>query len=77
MRRNRRLGAWIAVKVDMLPAQCPGFLSADPGQQTQHDVGVHELGGPTNVLQAWIQLQYGKGLGSRDDRHGFFESEGL
>jgi hypothetical protein len=38
-RRNRRIGGRIPVEVDVIPCQCPGFLGADPGKQTQHDIG--------------------------------------
>ena len=55
----------IAVKVHVIPAQCPGLLGADPDQQAQHDVGVHQLGRAADVLQAGVQLHRGQGLGSR------------
>ena len=36
----------VAVQVDMRPAQGPGLLGADLAQQAQHNVSVHQLGGP-------------------------------
>ena len=44
MRRDRRAGARVAVQVDVSPAQGPGLLGADPAQQAQHDLGVHQFG---------------------------------
>ena len=66
----------VAVEVDVCPAQRPGFLGADPGQQAQRDVGVHQLGRAADVLQAGPQLDYGQGPGCGDDRDGLLEGEG-
>jgi len=41
----------IAAKIHVVPAQCPCLLGANPDQQAQHDVGVHERGRPTHILQ--------------------------
>jgi hypothetical protein len=53
VRRDRPvlLSPW-AVEVDVGPAQGPGFFGADPGQQAEHYVGVHELGGAADVFEA-------------------------
>jgi hypothetical protein len=65
----------VAVQVQVLPAQSPGFLGADPGQQAQRDLGVHQLRGAADVLQARVQLDGGQGCGRGDDRDGLLQGE--
>ena len=52
VRRDGRAGGRVAVQVDVGPAQGAGFFGADPGQQAEHDVGVHELGRAADVFEA-------------------------
>ena len=77
VRRHRRAGGRVAVQVDVRPAQRPGLLGADPGQQAQHDVGVHEFGRAADVLQAGPQFQHRQGPGRGDDRHGLVQGQRL
>jgi hypothetical protein len=58
------------------PAQGAGLLGADPGEQAQHDVGVHERGRAADVLQAGVQFRDGKGAGGGDDGHGLVQGQG-
>jgi hypothetical protein len=75
MGRDGGIGIGVAVQVEVLPAQCPGFLGADPGQQAQRDVGVHQLSGPAYVLQARAQLDGGQGRSGADDRDGLLQGQ--
>jgi hypothetical protein len=61
----------------MSPAQGPGLLGADPGQQAQHDEGVHQRGRPSDVLQAGPQFHHRQSPGGGDDRHGLVQGQGL
>jgi hypothetical protein len=45
----------VAVEVDVGPVQGSGFFGADPGEQAEHDVGVHEVGGAADVFEAGAQ----------------------
>jgi len=38
--------SWAAVQAHVSPVQGRAVLGADPGQQAQHDVGVHQRGCP-------------------------------
>ena len=77
VRRDRRAGGGVAVQVDVGPAQGPGFLGADPGQQAEHDVGVHQFGGSADVLQPGPQFHHGQGPGGGDHRHGLVQGQRL
>jgi hypothetical protein len=57
----------------MLPAPGPGFLGADPGQEAEHDVGVHQLGRAADVFQGRPQFRHGESAGGGDDRHGLID----
>ena len=72
-----RPGGRVTVQVDMGPAQGPGFLGADPGQQAEHDVGVHQRGRPADIFQAGPQFHHRESAGGGDDRRGLLEGEGL
>ena len=61
----------------MRPAQGAGLLGADPGQQAERDVGVHEFGGPADVFQAGPQFRHRQGPGGGDDRHGLVQGQRL
>ena len=77
VRRDGRAGGRVAVQVDVGPAQGAGFLGAEPAQQAQHDVGVHQLGRAADVLQAGPQFHDGQGRGGGDDRDGLVQGQGL
>lgn len=51
MWRNQRVDGWVPIQVHMLPAQGPGFFGAEPGQQAQDDIAVHELGRAADIFQ--------------------------
>ena len=70
-------GGRIAIQVNVLPAQGAGFLGAEPGQQAQHDVGVHELGRAADVFEAGPQFHHRQGLGGGDDCHGLVQGQGF
>ena len=70
-------GGGVAVEVDVGPAQGAGFFGADPGEQAEHDVGVHELGGPADVFEAGPQFHHGQGAGGGDDRDRLVQGEGF
>jgi V8-like Glu-specific endopeptidase len=55
-RRHGPRRARIPVQVDVLPAQLPGLLGADPRRQAQHDVGV-QPGLPGRIQQRQRLLQ--------------------
>ena len=61
----------------MRPAQGAGFFGADPGQQAQRDVGVHERGRPADVFQAGPQFHHRQGRRGGDDRNGLVQGQGL
>jgi hypothetical protein len=77
MRRHGRVGIGIAVEVDVLPAQRPGLLGAEPGQQAQRDVDAHQLGRPADVLQARVQLQHRQSPRCGDDRDSLLQGQRL
>jgi hypothetical protein len=52
VRRDGRTGGGVAVEVDVGPVQGAGFFGSDPGQEAEHDVGVHELGRAADVFEA-------------------------
>ena len=60
----------------MLPAQRAGFFGADPGEQAQHDVGVHQLGRPADVFEAGPQFHHRQGAGGGDHRDGLVQGQG-
>ncbi len=53
----------------MSPAQGPGLLGADPAQQAQDDIGVHQRGRPADILQAGAQFHHRQGPGGGDNRN--------
>ncbi len=67
----------VAVQVHVIPAQGPGLFGADPDEQAQHDVGVHQRGGPPDILQAGAQFHHRQGLSRGDDRHGLLQGQRL
>jgi len=77
MRRHGRAGGRVAIQVDVGPAQGPGLLGADPAQQAQHDVGVHQLGGSADVLQAGPQFNHRESPGRGRERCGLVQGQGL
>lgn len=67
----------IASQVNVIPPQCPGFLGAEPDQQAQHDVGIHQLGRAAHVLQPGSQLKHREGAGCRNNGRSLLRAEGL
>ena len=59
---------WLVEGDDVVPSQRTGFLGADPDQQAQHDVGMHEGRRAPEVSQARVQLDFGRPLGCGDHR---------
>jgi len=49
MRCDGRLGIRVAVKVHVLPALRPGLFGAEPDQEAQYDLGVHQSRRPANI----------------------------
>ena len=76
-RRHRRAGCGVAVQVDMRPAQRPGLLGADPAQQAEHDVGVHQFGRPADIFQPGPQFHHRQGPGGSDHCHGLVQGQRL
>jgi hypothetical protein len=68
VRRDGRAGVRVAVQVDVGPLQGAGFLGADPGQQAEGDVGVHELGRSADVFEAGPQFHHRQGRRGGHDR---------
>jgi hypothetical protein len=60
----------------VLPAQGAGFFGADPGEQAEHDVGVHQRGGPADIFEAGVQFHHGQGAGGGDHCGRLVEGEG-
>ena len=67
----------ISVKVDVVPAQGSGLLGAEPGQEAQHNVGVHQYCRAADVFQAGVQLYRRLCLGSLNNCRGLLYREGL
>ena len=61
----------------MGPAQGPGLLGAEPAQQAQHDVGVHQLGGPADVFQAGPQFHHRESPSRGREHCGLVQGQGL
>jgi hypothetical protein len=77
MRWDGRAGGGVAVEVDVGPVEGAGFFGADPGEEAEHDVGVHEVGGPADVFEAGPQFHHRQGGRGGDDRGGLVQGEGL
>jgi hypothetical protein len=77
VRRHCGSGGRVAVQVDVRPVQGAGFFGADPGQQAERDVGVHQFGRTADVFEAGPQLHHRQGAGGGDDRGCLVERQGL
>ena len=77
VRRDGRARGRVAVQVDVGPAQGPGFLGAEPAQQAQRDVGVHQLRRAADVFQAGPQFHHRQGPGRGHDRQGLVQGQRL
>ena len=77
VRRDGRPGGRVAVQVDVGPAQRAGFLGAQPAQQAQRDVGVHQLRRAADVFQAGPQFHHRQGRRGGHDRQGLVQGQGF
>ena len=77
VRRDERAGGRVAVQVHVRPAQRPGLFGAEPAQQAQRDVGVHQRGRAADIFQAGPQFHHRQGAGGGDDRDGLVQGQGL